>query len=115
MLNNVYLFLGVTHFNPQNIHNKVNETGVAKYPLINALISNLRRLARHPPFTIFLVIIRLLKLNKFAMKIINVNKKQIEEKPNISSELKESLLAFYSPDILKLEILLKMDLDHWKR
>ena len=49
------------------------------------------------------------------MKIINVNKKQIEEKPNISSELKESLLAFYSPDILKLEILLKMDLDHWKR
>jgi len=108
-------FLDVGEFYPESLTKKSNETKTLHFAWLTRGIQGIRHFITKHDLEFIIPLLQklgIIRLGTFIRDKMNV--KKMKNKPQLSLELEESLRAFYTKDITKLENLLAVDLTHWK-
>ena len=115
VLSNVFEFLSIPSFFPENTRSSVNTTGTPRIAWLNGLYANGKYFLRKNKMFGVLKIINKLGIAHLAENIRKKNVKPFSERPYLPEETKHELLGYYSEDIKKMEQLLEKDLSAWKK
>ena len=107
-------FLGLKHYIPPRIGEKVNVTKQPRYKILPKMNTSLMRFkqtraGRH----IWRIIPMKEHMNRFMLYVLNKSKVP-RPKPKIEEKTRKFLRHYYREDILKLEKLIKRDLSNWR-
>lgn len=113
LLLNVEIFLRVKEFVPENLLMRSNETGNAKYPLLNRTSALAQNFLRRLHFQHVLTFIKASWLGKILQRSI-YQTTPAQNKQRISAEERSQLLRYFNDDIAELELLTNRNLGNWK-
>lgn len=112
LLHEVESFIGVRKFTPPNTQQRSNETGHAKYPLLNRSAAILQNFMRKQKLIALLDVLKKSKIGGFMRKQIYTTT-PLKNKSSLAHTDKQILEQYFAADIRELEKLTGRTLTHW--